>query len=93
MPFVDRHRLPRPSFNAWMEVGGHRYRVDCLWPAQRLIVELDGWEGHRSRRAFHDDRSRDRRLAAAGYRIAHLTWAQLDDEPEAVAADLRMLLG
>jgi very-short-patch-repair endonuclease len=93
LPFLDRHRLPRPQFNAWLEVGGSRYRVDCLWPAQRHVVELDGWASHGTRSAFRDDRARDRHLHVAGYGITHLTWSQLDDEPEAIAADLHTLLG
>lgn len=92
LPFLDRHRLPRPQFNAWLEVGGRRYRVDCLWPAQRQIVELDGWEGHSTRSAFRDDRARARRLRADGYGVTHLTWSQLDDEPEAIAIDLKALI-
>jgi very-short-patch-repair endonuclease len=92
LPFLDRYRLPRPQFNAWLEVGGRRYRVDCLWRTQRQIVELDGWEAHGTRSAFLDDRGRDRRLVVAGYGVTHLAWAQLDDEPESIAADLRLLL-
>lgn len=90
--FLDRYGLPRPQFNAWLEVGGGRYRVDCLWPAQRQIVELDGWEAHGTRSAFRDDRGRDRRLRVAGYGVIHLTWSQLEDEPGEIAADLRRLL-
>jgi predicted transcriptional regulator of viral defense system len=32
-------------------------------------------------------------LTTAGYTVTHLTWNQLDDEPEAIASDLRVLLG
>jgi very-short-patch-repair endonuclease len=90
--FLDRHRLRRPRFNAWLEVGGRRYRVDCLWPDVGEIVELDGWEGHSTRTAFREDRSRDRHLRAAGYGITRLAWSQLGDEPASVAGDLRALL-
>lgn len=90
--FVDRHCLPRPRFNVWLEVGGRRYRVDCLWPEQRQVVELDGWEGHRTRHAFREDRARDRRLRAAGYGVTRITWSQLDDEPEEIAGDLCRLI-
>jgi very-short-patch-repair endonuclease len=69
-----------------------RFQVDCHWPGTGQIVELDGWEGHKSRAAFRDDRARDRRLRVAGYSVTRLTWNQLDDEPEAVASDLRVLL-
>jgi hypothetical protein len=39
-----------------------------------------------------EDRSRDRRLRVAGYGGARIAWGQLEDEPEAIAADLRALL-
>jgi very-short-patch-repair endonuclease len=91
-PFLRRCRLPLPRFNDWIVLGGKRYCVDCHWPDLRQIVELDGWDGHSTRTAFREDRARDRRLAAAGYTVTHITWNQLDDEAQAVAADLRRLL-
>ncbi|MFN8217191.1 MAG: DUF559 domain-containing protein [Solirubrobacterales bacterium] len=92
VPFLRRHRLPLPELNADLSVAGHRHRVDCLWRPTRQIVELDGWQGHRTRTAFRSDRARDRRLTAAGYRVTRLTLSQLEDEPAAIAADLRTLL-
>lgn len=91
-PFLRRYRLPLPRFNDWILLGDRRYRVDCHWPGTSEIVELDGWQGHRTRSAFREDRERDRKLRVAGYSVTHLTWAQLDDEPEAIAADLSALL-
>lgn len=92
LPLLDRYRLPRPRFNAWLEAAGERYQVDCLWPEACEIVELDGWEGHGTRSAFLDDKARERRLRAAGYGVTRIAWAQLEGEPEAIAADLRALL-
>jgi very-short-patch-repair endonuclease len=92
VPFLRRHRLPLPRFNDWILLGAKRYQVDCHWPGTGRIVELDGWEGHGTRSAFRDDRERDRRLTAAGYTVTRLTWNQLEDEPAAIAADLRALL-
>jgi very-short-patch-repair endonuclease len=92
-PFLRLHRLPLPRFNDWIFVGGKRFQADCHWPDRRQIVELDGWQGHKTKSAFRDDRARDRKLRVAGYSITHITWNQLDDEPEAVASDLRVLLG
>jgi very-short-patch-repair endonuclease len=91
-PFLARHHLPRSRFNQWILVGEKRFQVDCLWPEERQIVELDGWQGHKTRTAFREDRARDRRLRVAGYGVTRLTWNQLEDEPESVAADLRALL-
>jgi very-short-patch-repair endonuclease len=90
--FLRRHHLPQARFNDWILLGSKRYRVDCHWPGTRQIVELDGWEGHGTRTAFREDRARDRALTVADYTITRLTWNQLDDEPEAIAADLRALL-
>jgi very-short-patch-repair endonuclease len=91
-PFLSQHRLPLPRFNDPITVGGKHYEVDCHWPGTEQIVELDGWGSHKTRSAFREDRARDRRLRVAGYSVTRITWNELDDEPEAIAADLRALL-
>jgi len=48
---------------------------------------------HATRRGFERDRARDRALATAGWRVVRLTWRQLHEEGEAIAADLCTLLG
>jgi very-short-patch-repair endonuclease/predicted transcriptional regulator of viral defense system len=90
--FLRLYDLPRPRFNDWILLGARRYQVDCHWPGTGQIVELDGWRAHGTRTAFQADRTRDRALSAAGYSVTRVTWHQLQDEPEAVAADLRALL-
>jgi len=92
LSFLDAHRLLRPNLNAWLEVQGHRYKLDCLWPAQLLIAELDSWQAHGTRSSFQSDKSRDRRLLRAGYRTIRVTHQMLDHEAELLAADLRALL-
>jgi very-short-patch-repair endonuclease len=91
-PFLRRHRLPLPRFNDWIILGAKRFQVDCHWPGTSQIVELDGWQAHSTRTAFREDRARDRVLQVHGYTVTHFTWNQLDDEPEAIASDLRALL-
>jgi hypothetical protein len=68
-----RHRLPPPEVN----VNVDRYEVDLLWRDQRLIVEVDGWDSHRSRSAFEEDRARDARLAVLGYEVLRFTWRRM----------------
>jgi very-short-patch-repair endonuclease len=92
-PFLRNHHLPPCRFNDPIAVGDKTFHVDCHWPGTNQIVELDGWQAHKSRSAFREDKARDRRLATAGYTVTHLTWNQLDDEPDEVASDLRVLLG
>jgi len=91
-PFLRQHHLPLPRFNHPITVGEKTFQVDCYWPELRQIVELDGWQGHKGRVAFREDRARDRILHVHGYSVDHITWNQLDDEPEAIASDLRVLL-
>jgi very-short-patch-repair endonuclease len=74
--------LPVPRTNT--RVAG--MEVDMLWPAARLVVEVDGYEHHGPRPAFERDRRRDGILLAAGYRVLRVTWRQLVEEPERVVA-------
>lgn len=92
LPFLRRYGLPRPRLNDWISVGEKRFQVDCHWVGTGQIVELDSWEAHGTRSAFREDRARDRILRTAGYEVTRLSWAQLDDEPAAVASDLRNFL-
>jgi hypothetical protein len=86
--FCRRQRLPPPVTNA--SILG--FEVDVLWPAERLIVELDGFAFHHHRAAFERDRARDARLQAAGYRVIRLTHRRLESEPASVATEIRRLL-
>jgi hypothetical protein len=90
--FLDRFGLPRPRLNAHVRVRDRYYEIDCFWPQVPLALELDGFEAHGTRPAFEKDRERDRVLQVAGYRTTRVTWRQLRDEPEAIAADLRELV-
>lgn len=92
LPFLRRHRLPLPRLNDWIVVGGRRFQVDCHWPGTGQTVELDSWQAHGTRAAFREDRTRDRLLRVAGYEVTRISWAQLDDEPDAVASDLHCIL-
>jgi len=84
--------LPRPHRNADVAVAGRFFEVDCLWRAQRLIVELDGGYVHGTWRTSERDRERDRLLIADGWRVIRVTWRQLRDDAPAVVADLRRML-
>ncbi len=93
--FLAERDLPRPLLNATVRVDGANYSPDCLWPGQRVIVELHSAKWHGTRPAIARDATRDRRLLLAGYRVVHVTWAQLHDAAErrALSADLRRVLG
>ncbi len=92
LEFVASAGLPRPEVNAPVQVAGAWIEVDCLWRAQRVVVELDGRAVHATGTAFERDRARDRALQVAGWRPVRVTWRQLAREPLALEADLRVLL-
>ncbi len=85
---VRRAGLPAPESNS--VVAGHE--VDLLWRAARLVVEVDGYAAHHTRKAFEKDRMRDAELLLAGHRVLRLTWRQLNTQPEAVVARLAAAL-
>lgn len=87
--FVVAQRLPPPQVNVLV---GEDV-VDALWPAVRLIVELDSWEFHGHRAAFEEDRDRDAEHLLDGYRTIRVTHRKLSEEPKRLAAQIRALLG
>jgi very-short-patch-repair endonuclease len=80
LELVKEAGLPRPSANAWVE--GHE--VDVIWRRERLVVELDGYEFHRTRAAHERDRRRDEELALAGYQVIRLTWQRIERRDELI---------
>ena len=91
--FIDRHALPRPETNVWLQAADGWVEVDCLWRDARLVVELDGRAFHDAAGVFEADRARDRALIAAGWRVVRVTWRQLTREPAPLAADLHAAVG
>jgi predicted transcriptional regulator of viral defense system len=93
LAICDRVGAPRPRVNAWIpfpEGGGAE--VDFLWERERLIVELDGFQSHGTRRAFVDDRRRDRRLKLLRWEIARFTWQDVLHARTATGGELAALL-
>jgi very-short-patch-repair endonuclease len=86
--FARRFDLPPYEFNA--RVAG--YEVDVLFPEQRVIVELDGYEFHGTRQAFERDRERDATTLVAGHITVRITWERLTNAPEKEAARLHAIL-
>jgi very-short-patch-repair endonuclease len=79
-----RTPLPRPELQHRTPGG----RADFVWEDRRLIAEVDGYDAHRGRVAFREDRARDRENARRGYETLRFTWEDVQLTPEAVAEDL-----
>jgi very-short-patch-repair endonuclease len=56
------------------------------------VVEVDGWQGHRTRAQLENERQRDLELRIAGYVVLRYTWHQLTGLPNLVAAEVRRVL-
>ncbi len=68
--------------------------VDMYWPApQPVVVELDGYEFHRSREQFEKDRRRDAKLQLAGCRVLRVTRRRIEGDPRQLLGDLNRLRG
>jgi hypothetical protein len=93
--FLDlckRARLPLPSVNEWLAIEGEEWQFDFVWHAQRLVVEVDGWATHRTRRSFREDRRRDRLLRLAGWEVVRFTWDDLVQNAARVEREVRSLI-
>lgn len=77
-----------PEVNAVL----HGYEVDCLWRAERVVVEIDGYAYHGSRHAFERDRRRDAALLAGGFRVLRVSWRQVTRTPEALLVTVTRML-
>lgn len=89
-PICRAAGMGEPLINEVVRLPDGPLEVDYLWPDLRLVVECDGYEFHRSRRDFRNDRRRDRRLAAAGIHCLRYVWEDLDD-PGRIERELRAI--
>lgn len=88
LAFLAETTLPPLNVNTIIE----GEEVDFAWREARLVVELDGYDTHSSRQAFEDDRARDRKLQAAGWRVIRITWRQLHQDQRTLERELHALL-
>ena len=87
--FAALYRLPHHEMN--VNVCGHR--VDVLFTPDRLIVELDGWDSHRTKRAFEADREQDAEiLARTGIPTIRITRDAFGSRPSEQARLIRQVL-
>ena len=80
--------LPSPQFNA--QIGP--WRIDALWPEQRLAVEINGHAAHSSPWAHDRDHRKEQHLLAAGLAVRRFTALQAIDEPALVIAGIAAAL-
>ncbi len=80
--------LPSPVFNA--QIGP--WKVDALWPAHRLAVEINGYAAHGSPWSHDRDHRKEQYLLAEGLATRRFTALQAIDEPALVIAGIAAAL-
>jgi very-short-patch-repair endonuclease len=80
----QRFNIPLPEINVML----HGKEVDCYWRDAGLVVELDGQGNHGTASQRNRDERHSLSLRANGLTVLRYTWAQVMNEPDAVAADL-----
>jgi hypothetical protein len=99
----DAFGLPAPSLQAEITAGVtfradgtfrvydyHEYRVDFLWREHMTIAETDGkGKYYEAGKTALDELKRDRLLREQGYKIVHITSAELDQHPSRIIDRIR----
>ncbi len=75
----SRPDIPTPIFNALVEGESAAHEVDALWEAERLAVQVDGFEFHRTRRDRERDAASDADLELGGMRVIRFTWDDVNE--------------
>jgi hypothetical protein len=86
--FTQKYGLPTPQIN--VHVNGRQ--ADAFFPEHNLIVECDGWEFHKDREAFEDDRERDAENLRHGVPTVRITKRRLTQTPDREAKRLQQIL-
>ena len=86
--------LPEPTRQLEvMDRGTLVARVDFAWPAERLILEVDGFSYHDGPAKFTDDRHRANRLASLGWTVLSTTQKEVRTDETALVEALKLRLG
>lgn len=89
--FVRGLGLPEPSVNRRLfgPDGELIAKVDFDWAPPRITLEWDGLRYHSTPRQKRHDDARQNAVVLSGRLVLRYGWADLRDDPERIAADLR----
>jgi hypothetical protein len=88
LELCETYGLPIPLVNVLFK----GWLLDAYWPRQRVVVEIDGIKGHRSRAQIESNHRRDFELRRAGLSVFRYTRRQLIQTHAAIAAELSAVL-
>jgi len=100
----DAYRLPKPELQAQITAGVtfypdgtfrvheyHEYRVDFLWREHMTVAETDGrGKYYEAGKSAFDELKRDRLIREQGYKVVHITSAELNQHPERIIERIRI---
>jgi hypothetical protein len=88
LAFCARYGLPTPEIG--FPFNGRR--LDAFFPEHGVIVECDGWDFHKDKQAFEDDRERDADHLDHGLVTVRLTRERFTRQPDDEAGRLKRIL-
>jgi Transcriptional regulator, AbiEi antitoxin len=88
LEFAKRYGLPTPVTNTHL-LG---FKIDVLYPRERVIVEIDSHEFHMDRGSFERDRRRDVIMLEAGIVTVRITDERMKHDAEEEARRLLAIL-
>jgi len=84
LAILQRARLPKPEVNAIAE----GEEIDFLYREPKVAIELDGGAAHGTPAAVDRDRRKDAYMRSKGYVVLRYSWWQIEEETEAVIAEI-----
>ena len=72
--------LPKPILQMTIVINGRAYRVDIGFEGLPVIVEYQGWDGHRTHTDLMRDSARSNVFTAAGYDVRYITSDMTDEQ-------------
>ena len=88
LTLIKEANLPAPRVNE--SVDGDE--IDLVWDDLRLVLEIDGYRFHSTRRRFENDRRRDADRQRDGYTTLRATYTEITTRPYAFIARLAMAI-
>jgi very-short-patch-repair endonuclease len=85
---VRTYGLPRPV----RQQPSGPSKIDFAYPELMIAIEVDGWNSHGTPRALDSDLHRQNGLVLRRWTIMRFTWKQITEEPDVVAAEIRLAI-
>jgi very-short-patch-repair endonuclease len=85
---LRRRGVPEPLVNETLVLDALTLEPDLMWPAQRVLVELDGMDTHGTPTAIRRDKHRDRQAVLGGWLPLRFTWDDVEQDLSTVVAEI-----